>query len=161
VGLEFDMQFRSEGVEVASQFTNWVIVSKPGNKHLMYVIDSTVADICAVAKKNDVEIEDLELWMFPDVVNIAGPRKMTMAILGSLSGTTNQLVDDRMISDTKEPRLVGDVLVMPNNAFTDWQAGYPTDRGPVLVRHHYAGSWKASDEAAKAEKENKEKMAGL
>jgi mannosyltransferase OCH1-like enzyme len=160
VGLEFDMEFRGEGVEIASQFTNWVIASKPGNKHLMYVVDSAVAAIYAVAKKNKVEIEQLELWMFPDVVNIAGPKKMTIAILESLSEAMNQLVDDRMISDTKEPRLVGDVLVMPNNAFADWQAGYPKGRGPVLVRHHYAGSWKASGDAAKAEKEKKEKMEG-
>jgi mannosyltransferase OCH1-like enzyme len=158
VGLEFDMQFRGEGVEVASQFTNWIIASKPGNKYLMYMVNSTVADIYAVAKKNNVKIEDLELWMFPDVVNIAGPKKMTIAILESLSGAMNQLVDDRMISDTKEPRLVGDVLVMPNNAFADWQAGYPTDRGSVLVRHHYAGSWKASGDATKAEKKIKEKI---
>ncbi|KAI4853989.1 hypothetical protein E4T44_00486 [Aureobasidium sp. EXF-8845] len=61
VGLEFDMQFRGEGVEIASHFTNWIIASKPGNKHLMHVVDSTVADIYAVAKKNKVEIEQLEL----------------------------------------------------------------------------------------------------
>jgi mannosyltransferase OCH1-like enzyme len=158
VGLEFDMQFRGEGVEVASQFTNWILALKPGDGHLMYVVDSTVADIGAVAKKNYVDIEHLELWVFPDVVNIAGPKKMTIGILESLSGAMNQLVDDQMISDTKEPRLVGDVLVMFNNAFADWQAGYPTDRCPMLVRHHYAGSWKASGYAAKAEKKNKEKM---
>ena len=29
LGLEFDFEFRGEGVEVASQFTNWVIASKP------------------------------------------------------------------------------------------------------------------------------------
>jgi mannosyltransferase OCH1-like enzyme len=158
VGLEFDMQFRGEGVEVASQFTNWIIASKPGNKHLMYRVDSTVADIYAAAKKKNVEIEDLELWMFPDVVNIAGSKKMTIAVLESLNEAMNQLVDDRIIFDIKEPRLVGGVLVMPNDAFADWRAGYPRDRGPVLVRHHYAGSWKASGNAAKAEKKIKVKI---
>jgi hypothetical protein len=65
-----------------------------------------------------------------------------------------------MISNTKEPRLVGDVLVMPNNAFAALQAEYPTDRGPVLATHHYAGSWKPASDAAKAEKQNKEKPEG-
>jgi mannosyltransferase OCH1-like enzyme len=160
VGLEFDFQFRGEGVEVASQFTNWIIASKPGNKHLMHVIDTAVAGIYATAKKHDIDIKHLELWMFPDVVNIAGPKRMTIGILESLSRAMNRLVDDRMISDTKEPRLVGDVLIMPNNAFAALQAGYPTDRGPVLVTHHYAGSWKASGDAAKALKQEKEKMEG-
>lgn len=103
-----------------------------------------------------VDIEHLQLWMFPDVVNIAGPKRMTIAILESLSKDLEKLVDDRMISGAKEPRLVGDVLVMPNNAFAAMQAGFPSDRGPVLVTHHYAGSWKSLSDAAKAEKQEKE-----
>ncbi|KAK4954192.1 hypothetical protein LTR10_007620 [Elasticomyces elasticus] len=145
IGLEFDFEFRGGGVEVASQFANWVIASKPGNKHLKHVIDTAVAGIYAVAKKNNVDIEHLELWMFKDVVNIAGPKRMTIAVLESLSEDLKRLVDD-------QPRLVGDVLIMPNNAFAAMQAGYPTDRGPVLVTHHYAGSWKESADAAKTQK---------
>lgn len=49
IGLEFDIDFRGEGEEVVSQFTNWVIASKPGNKHLMHVIDTAVAGIYAIA----------------------------------------------------------------------------------------------------------------
>jgi hypothetical protein len=101
-----------------------------------------VEGIYATAEKNDVEIEDLEVSMFDDVVNIAGPKRMTIAILESLSGDLGQVVDDRMVSGHKEPRLIGDLLVMPNNAFAGVQAGFPEDQGPVLVTHHYAGSWK-------------------
>lgn len=160
IGLEFDFEFRGEGEEVASQFANWIIASKPGNKHLMHVIDTAVAGIYAIAEKNNVDLEHLALWMFPDVVNIAGPKKMTIAVLESLSEDLNRVVDDRVISGTKEPRLVGDVLVMPNNAFAAMQAGYPKDRGPVLVTHHYAGSWKPSADAAKVEKQEKESTGG-
>ena len=156
IGLEFDFDFRGEGVEVASQFANWVIASKSGNKHLKRVIDSAVSGIYAIAKENDVDIEHLELWMFPDVVNVAGPKRMTIAVLESLSDDLKQLVDDRMISGAKEPRLIGDVLIMPNNAFAAMQAGYPTDRGPVLVTHHYVGSWKEAADAAKAQKQKAE-----
>ncbi|EMC92325.1 glycosyltransferase family 32 protein [Baudoinia panamericana UAMH 10762] len=156
IGLEFDFEFRGEGVEVASQFTNWVIASKPGNKHLSRVIDNAVAIIYDTAKKHNVDLEQLNLWMFKDVVNIAGPKTMTIGILESLSEDLKRLVDDRMISSTKEPRLVGDVLIMPNNAFAAMQAGFPTDRGPVLVTHHYAGTWKESADAAKAEKQKME-----
>jgi hypothetical protein len=160
IGLEFDFEFRGEGVEVACQFANWIIAAKAGNKHLMHVIDTAVAGIYAIAEKHKANIEHLELWMFPDVVNIAGPKRMTIGILESLGEDLERLVDDRMISNTKEPRLVGDVLIMPNNAFAALQAGYPTDRGPVLVTHHYAGSWKPASDAAKGEKHNKEEMEG-
>jgi len=125
---------------VASQFTNWVIASRPGNKHLKHVIDSAVAGIYTVAKEYDVDIEHLELWMFPDVVNIAGPKKMTIAILESFSEDLGLLVDDLMISGAKEPRLVGDVLILPNNAFATQEAGCPTGRDPAFVTHHYAGT---------------------
>lgn len=155
IGLEFDFEFRGEDVEVASQFANWIIAAKPGNKHLRRVIDSAVSGIYAIAKKNSVDIEHLELEMFPDVVNVAGPKTMTIGILESLSEDLNKLVDDRMISSAKEPRLIGDVLIMPNNAFAAMQAGFPTDRGPVLVTHHYAGSWKEAADAAKARQREK------
>lgn len=81
VGLEFYFGFRGEGAEVSSQFTNWVIASKPGNKYLMHAVDRAVTGLCAVAEKNKVDLEHLELWMLPDVVNIAGPKRMTIAIL--------------------------------------------------------------------------------
>lgn len=55
--------------------------------------------------------------MFPDVVNVAGPKRMTIAVLESLSDDLERLVDDRAFSGAKEPRLVGDVMIMPNNAF--------------------------------------------
>lgn len=126
----------------------------------MHVIDKVVAGIYVVAKKNNVDIQHLELWMFDDVVNVSGPKMMTIGIVESLSETLNQVVDDRMISNAKEPRLVGDVLVMPNNAFAALQAGYPTDQGPVLVTHHYAGSWKPASDAAKAERMVKEATEG-
>ena len=154
IGLEFDFEFRGEGTEVASQFANWVIASKPGNKRLQHVVDSAVSGIYAIAKEHNVDIEKVELWMFPDVVNVAGPKRMTIAVLESLSEDLKRLVDDRMISSAKEPRLVGDVLIMPNNAFAAMQAGYPTDRGPVLVTHHYTGSWKEAADAAKAQKQS-------
>jgi len=156
IGLEFDFDFRGPYEEVASQFANWVIAAKPGNKHLKHVIDTAVAGIYGTAEKNNVDIEHIELWMFKDVVNIAGPKRMTLAILESLSGDLERLVDDRMISSTTEPRLVGDVLIMPNVAFAATQAGFPKDRGPILVTHHYAGTWKESAEAAKHQKEKME-----
>lgn len=157
IGLEFDFGFRGEGIEVASQFANWVIASKPENKHLQHAIDTAVEGMYAVAEKYKVDIEHLELWMLPDVVNIAGPKRMTIAVLESLSEDLNRLIDDRVISGAKEPRLVGDVMIMPNNAFAAMQARFPTDQGPALVTHHYAGSWKESADDAKAQKQ---KMGG-
>jgi hypothetical protein len=86
IRLEIDLDFHGEGKEVASQFANWAIASKPGNKHLKHVIDTAVAGICAIAERHNVNVKQLEPWIFPDVVNIVGPRRMAIAVLESLSG---------------------------------------------------------------------------
>jgi hypothetical protein len=56
--------------------------------------------------------------------------------------TLDTTIDDRNISGLKVPKLIGDVLVMPGNAFAASQSGFPEDQGPRLVTHHYAGTWK-------------------
>ena len=48
----------------------------------------------------------------------------------------------RNISGLLEPRLFGDVLILPGNSFGALQSNYPKNQGPALVTHHYAGSWK-------------------
>jgi alpha 1,6-mannosyltransferase len=48
----------------------------------------------------------------------------------------------RNISGLLEPKLIGDVLILPGNSFGALQNGFPQNEGPTLVTHHYAGSWK-------------------
>lgn len=52
------------------------------------------------------------------------------------------LIGCSSISNLKEPTLFHDILVLPNAAFAAMQGGLLKDRGPYLIDHHYAGSWK-------------------
>jgi len=48
------------------------------------------------------------------------------------------------ISNLLEPKLIGDILVLPGFSFALSSNHYTEDQkqGPPLVKHHYAGTWK-------------------
>lgn len=80
--------------------------------------------------------------MVGDVVDITGPRRMTRGIIKSLKSILNDAFDERNITGLVEPVLVGDVLILPGYSFAASSNHYKEDKGPALVTHHYAGSWK-------------------
>ncbi|CAG8891054.1 unnamed protein product [Penicillium egyptiacum] len=94
--------------------------------------------------------------MLSDVINVTGPKIMTIAILQSLGQLLGRTVDDRDYAHTKRPKLVDDVLIMPGVSFAALQNGNQTDLGEALVSHHYEGSWKKEDAEAK-ERKNRRK----
>lgn len=160
VGLEFDLDWRGEGSQVASQFTNWVFAARPSSHHLEYIVDMIADKLRLIAHENAVGIDGLTLEMLrQEVVDVTGPKIMTIGLLKSLGLRLKKAVDDRNFSHIKEPRLIGDVLILPGNAFAAAQNGYPDDQGEKFVSHHYSGSWKT--EAAEArEKWKQEKEYG-
>ncbi|KAJ5811151.1 hypothetical protein N7447_010667 [Penicillium robsamsonii] len=158
VGLEFDFEWRGPGTEVASQFCNWIFVARKSSRNLQIIVDTVVKTLKDIARENAVGIEGITLEMLSDVVNVTGPKIMTIAIMDSLEQLLGRPVDDRDYAHTKRPKLVGDVLIMPGVSFAALQNGNPTDQGDVLVTHHYEGSWKKADAEAKAQKKLKQEQ---
>jgi mannosyltransferase OCH1-like enzyme len=152
VGLEFDFETRGPGTEVASQFCNWVFSAKPSSRNLQVIVDAVVSTLKKIANDNNVSISGITLEMLSDVVNVTGPKIMTISILDGLTKLLGREVDDRDFSGIKHPKLVGDVLIMPGVSFAAAQNGYPKDQGDALVSHHYEGSWKQADAEAKERK---------
>lgn len=156
VGLEFDFAYRGPEAEVASQFCNWVFAAQPSSRNLLVIVNAVINKLKETAKTNNVSISGIKLEMLKDVVNVTGPKIMTIAILESLGQLLNRTVDDRDFSGIKHPKLVGDVLIMPGVSFAAAQNGFPADQGDALVTHHYEGSWKQADAEAKEMKKQKE-----
>jgi mannan polymerase II complex HOC1 subunit len=155
VGLEFDFEWRGPGTEVASQFCNWVFSAQPSSRNLQVIVDSVVNTLKKIARDNHVPLSQITLEMLSDVVNVTGPKIMTIAILESLGQLLGRAVDDRNFSGIRHPTLVGDVLIMPGVSFAAAQNGYPKNQGDALVTHHYEGSWKQADREAKERKKQK------
>ncbi|KAJ5216030.1 uncharacterized protein N7498_002437 [Penicillium cinerascens] len=157
IGLEFDFEWRGPGIEVASQFCSWVFSAQPLSRNLEVIVDAVVHGLKKVASDNQVPMSKITLEMLSDVVNVTGPKIMTVAILESLEQLFGRPVDDRDFSGIKHLKLVGDVLIMPGVSFAATQNGSPRDRGDVPVTHHYEGSWKQADVEANKRKSKRRK----
>lgn len=143
VGWEFDVGW---GENIARQFQTWTIMAKPGLVHLWRVIKDIMLAVEATAKANNVSIGGLTIDMVGDIVDFTGPRRFTQSVLESLEFQMKENIEPLNIANLLEPKLVGDLLIMPGYAFAAGSNNYSeysnTPLGPTLVTHHYAGSWK-------------------
>ncbi|KAL2756625.1 glycosyltransferase family 32 protein [Sodiomyces alcalophilus JCM 7366] len=138
VGWEFDGGF---GDNILRQFATWTMMAEPRSPHLWRVVEDTLRFFQAKMREHDVPPQGLTLEMIGDVVDGTGPRRVTRNFLKSFREFNTTLADIRRI---EEPRLVGDVLVLPGYSFAASMNRYPDMEvvPPPLVRHHYAGTWK-------------------
>lgn len=145
VGLEFDV-----GIDLGwsktfvRQFATWTMMAKPKSPHLLYVIEDILQAIDEKARDNEVPISELRFDMIGDVVDLTGPRRFTNGIYKSLSTMLNETIDQGNVTHVMEPKMIGDVLVLPGYSFASGSNRYEKNfTVPLpLVVHHYAGSWK-------------------
>ena len=139
VGWEFDVGW---GDNIIREFATWAIMAKPGSPHMWMVVEDIMQSFRDKMREKNVPIEGLTLEMGGDVVDATGPRRFTRSILRSMGEAFNTTVQD--IQNLLEPKLVGDVLVLPGYAFAASTNTYDesVEVPPPLVKHHYAGTWK-------------------
>jgi mannosyltransferase OCH1-like enzyme len=143
VGWEFDWGWPGNFIR---QFASWTIMSKKGSTHMMQVIDDIFEMLHQKLVEHSVAVENVTLEMMGDVVDFSGPRRLTTSVYKSLSKQLNQTIGEDNLSKILQPKLVGDVLVMPGRSFAASSNTYTEEEEaqmpPKLVQHHYAGSWK-------------------
>ncbi|KAK7755350.1 hypothetical protein SLS62_002576 [Diatrype stigma] len=140
VGLEFDEDIWYR------QFASWTIMARQNSPQLWTVVEDCLEGLVRTAQDHNVGIQDLTIDMLDDIVDVSGPRRLTRGIQKSLSKMLNETVGNDEISHVLEPRLIGDVLVLPDYAFANSMNQQHGDKksGKILVKHHYASSWKNS-----------------
>lgn len=138
VGMEFDVDIW------VRQFATWTIMARPRSLHMLAVVEDCLEALVIKAKELNIGLQDLRPNMLDDIVDVSGPRRLTRGIMKSLSKMMNQDLGNEDISHISQPKLIGDVLIMPDYAFADSMNQQYGDKkiGNVLVAHHYAGSWK-------------------
>ncbi|KAJ4385394.1 hypothetical protein N0V93_009822 [Gnomoniopsis smithogilvyi] len=138
VGMEFDVDIWIR------QFASWTIMAKPESPHLLMVVEDCLEGLYSKAKELNVEIQDLRSNMIDDIVDVSGPRRLTRGIQKSLSKIMDREIGNDDLAHLSQPKLIGDVLVLPDYAFADTMNQQYGDKktGKILVTHHYAGSWK-------------------
>lgn len=138
VGMEFDVDIWIR------QFASWTIMAKPKSPHMLTVVEDCLEGLVSKAQELNVGLQDLRIDMIDDIVDVSGPRRLTRGIQKSLSRTLGQEIGNEDIARLSEPKLIGDVLVLPDYAFADSMNQEHGEKkvGKILVTHHYAGSWK-------------------
>jgi alpha 1,6-mannosyltransferase len=143
VGWEFDWGWPGKYIR---QFTSWTIMAKKGSPHMMQVIDDIFETLHEKLEENNVSVQDATLKMVGDVVDFSGPRRLTRSVYKSLSTQLNGTIGEDDLSHILQPKLVGNVLVMPGRSFAASANTYTSEEEaqlpPKLVHHHYAGTWK-------------------
>ncbi|KAK4443395.1 glycosyltransferase [Podospora aff. communis PSN243] len=139
VGWEFDVGW---GDRFVRQFTTWTIMAKPGSPHIWAVVEDILRGLRETMRAKDVPVEKLTREIVGDIVDATGPRRFTRSTLKSVGETFNTTVDG--ITELWEPKLIGDVLILPGYAFAASANKYGEGVAvpSPLVTHHYAGTWK-------------------
>jgi len=143
VGWEFD--HGHEG-SYFHQLASWTIMSVARSPHMLQVIDDIFHDLKRVTAEQQIPVQNLTVAHVDDVVDFTGPRRLTRGIFASLAKSMNTRIEPLEVQEILQPRLIGDVLVLPGRSFAASVNRYRPEEEqelpPSLATHHYAGSWK-------------------
>ena len=146
IGIEYDQLDREPyiGMTERLQFCQWTIAASRGHPIMARAVRNVIEALHALAERHHVTIPELQPTD-DEVIAVSGPLIWTKAVMQSLSEATGSIVDYRNFTGMTEPRLVGDVLVLPIDGFGTGQphSNAKTDEsGDAYVRHMWKGSWK-------------------
>ena len=148
IGVEYDSFGRGRWVDwtLDLQFCTWAIMAKPGHPLLQTSVERVVGRIRKLAQKQGKPVSGIKA-SFQDVLDTTGPALFTKAVFEGLSESTGTNFTWLNVTGLVTPRLVGDILILPINAFGSGQShsnsGSPEEDN-AMVQHLFRGSWKGS-----------------
>lgn len=127
------------------QFATWTMAVKPRHFMIELIIDRVMTQLRKLAENQNVTIGEIKAD-YMDVMDTTGPGVFAESIYQGLSQISSSNVTSANLTGMTEPRLFGDVLVLPITAFGAGighsNAG-DLDDPSALVHHTFAGTWKA------------------
>lgn len=148
VGVEYDVLDGNRWADwtLDLQFASWAILAKPGHQAFDIALHSAVSRLKKIGAGQGKSVGDMHA-SYKEVLDSTGPALFTRSVIETIAIQTNTDFTWKNMSGMTVPTLFGDVLVLPINAFGSGQAhsnSGPGDGPEVLVRHLFAGSWKAA-----------------
>ncbi|KYK60916.1 alpha-1,6-mannosyltransferase Och1 [Drechmeria coniospora] len=148
VGVEFDRLDGPNWNEVHEdmQFAQWTIAAAPGHPLLRSMVRRVVSTLEAYVEEKGITLAELKAES-ADVMVLTGAAAWTDNVLAQLQRYEPAITSLRDLSGLKEPRLVGDILILPINGFGMGQShsGSSND-GTIphdaMTRHNFHGSWR-------------------
>ncbi|KAL0939762.1 alpha-mannosyltransferase och1 [Colletotrichum truncatum] len=147
VGIEFDRRSGSGWFDILHwvQFCQWTIAAAPGHPVFGKMVSRILQSLDSLAATHSMPINQVKPTS-TEVMNSTGPAAWTETVFKQLQEYDNTLTDIKNLSYLTEPKLIGDVLVLPIDGFG---MGQPHSNSTVgeppegaLMKHLFHGSWR-------------------
>ncbi|KAF2774556.1 hypothetical protein EJ03DRAFT_370611 [Teratosphaeria nubilosa] len=138
VGVEYDSRGGplTHGYTIPVQLCEWTLMAAPNHPIIKHVVDRIVGkiktDTSMLSKAPTHDVQYMK--------ETTGAKMFTEAVLQKLTQLEGHPVTYRDITNLTGPRIFGDILVLPVNAFasgTEHSGSKPQDNDEQLVKHHY------------------------
>lgn len=140
IGIEADSSPPVGGTRFETQFAQWTLAAAPDHPAMWAMIDSIQE-----AVKSRLDADPNHQFTDEDVLDITGPAGWTRVMYQFLSKAAGVPIDWRNITGLRSPRLYGDILVLPIDAFATGLAHSGSslrDSDQTMVRHLFGHSWR-------------------
>ncbi|KAK8125785.1 Initiation-specific alpha-1-6-mannosyltransferase [Apiospora kogelbergensis] len=149
VGIEFDKLDGPNWVDIPHdlQFCQWTIAAAPGHPLFTRMVERAITSLKATASEHSTTVAALQATSF-ETMNSTGPAAFTDVVFEMIQLADPSVQSLRDLSGMAEPRLYGDILVLPIDGFGMGQPhSHSTNDGSVppgaMLRHNFRGSWRA------------------
>ncbi|KAL8934127.1 MAG: hypothetical protein Q9216_006060 [Gyalolechia sp. 2 TL-2023] len=147
VGIEYDQlgdPSLTEGMYMPIQFCQWTLAISAHHPLMVSTVHSVTQAIQKLARSREVALSDLAPTT-EEVLYTTGPVKWSQEVFAYLSSMTGTEVTHQHLTGLKEPKLFGDVLILPINAFAsglNHSGSKSKGSNETLVWHTFRNAWK-------------------
>lgn len=130
------------------QFGQWTIAAAPGHRLFSNMVHRAIDSLRDIVVAHNTTLNQLHPTSL-EVMNSTGPAAWTDAVFEQILITDSNITDLGNLSGITDPRLYGDILVLPIDGFGMGQPhSNSTNDGTTpeaaLIRHMFRGSWRIS-----------------
>lgn len=149
VGIEFDQRDGAQWRDIPHelQFCQWTIAAAPGHAVFRAMVNRALASLREIADAQSLPVDKLGVLTNFETLNTTGPAAWTDVVFDWIRRTDPAITSLRNFSRLQEPRLYGDILVLPIDSFGMGQVhSGATNDGSIpdaaLLKHLFSGSWR-------------------
>jgi len=145
VGLEADQSPPVPGTTYEVQFCQWTLAGAAGHPVFWTMVERILEEVRKRPFESPMKSVD---YSDDEVLDITGPAGWTEVVFEFLSKAAGEEIGWRNLTGIGRPRLYGDILVLPIDAFASGvpHSGAGSSGGEgALVRHQFQGLWRGGD----------------
>ncbi|KAI1174456.1 nucleotide-diphospho-sugar transferase [Nemania sp. FL0916] len=144
VGIENDKHKSPiwPGSPYSIQLAQYTILVKPNHPAMIRLVDRVINNLVRLFESK----KQTDSVSFADVMSTTGPFAFTDVLMEYFTEVTGVEHTGNELDRLQEPKLIGDVLVLPKDGFGWLPQDHDHDRGhkSILVEHLFIGSWRSS-----------------